>query len=885
MTKKISYANKPVAFYVCKKIAGLKTVRKKNFAIFAITNTIELFVTDLAKPVTKTNLNCQENNKNDSLIKSPHAIYLQTATTTVKSSTNEENLPVRILLDNGSMRTFILKEVSQELKLPIVRNETLSVYFFGVDEAQEKIYDVVKIRLENRDKPSLYIEIEVLVTDKISATNLPAPETNIPKVYKQLKSLQLADSYEYKENKIVILIGSDFHFQVVTGRIKRLDNKLVASETIFGWCIQGQGDFRNQLLSMEITIVKEKSISDQMREIWELENLGINVDSENKDSTVEEIMRKFEEGISCKDKRYKVKLPWKPEMKNALHNNKEVASRRFQTLKKSFINDPVYFSEYSKVLEDYRKENIIESVTEENEILSEDNCFYLPHRAVIREDKTTTRLRVVFDTSSHSKGQLSLNDCLHTGFNLLPDLFLLLIRFRTYSVVVTADIKQAFLQIEIHEEDRNYTRFLWTADPENSNSGEIPETRPSMTRVLFGVTSSPFLLNAIIKHHLKSMYLRKWRTNSPELFHNLKERNLEVDDSPDFYNQTLVPSKVLGVAWNPKEDYFYFDTQSLEKFLLKSKDTKRYILEIAGRIFDPIGYIGPYTIRIKCLIQKIWCLGLDWDEIVPDEIFKIFNDWCYDLKKLSNIRITRHYFSGALPKDIHNIELHLFSDASIKAYGTVAYLRVELNDGNIITSFVASKGKVTPLKTLSLPHLESTGALLSARLSEKIMKGLEFPVQRIFWTDSSIVFFWTKGSPDKFKVFIKNRIQEIHKCSNPSEWFHCPGKDNPNDLISRELSVAELENSDFWWQGPSWLREKKSSWPKPLETHKEVTYPETLEIRKTLAVNTVMKDTNQNINNFIKKYSSFTKLIRITAYCLRFLKNCRITQSDKKRIT
>ncbi|GFY72540.1 reverse transcriptase domain-containing protein [Trichonephila inaurata madagascariensis] len=369
------------------------------------------------KIVTATS-HCQENNKNNSLIKSPHAIYLQTATATVKSSTNEENLPVRILLDNG--------------------NETLSVYSFGADEAQEKIYDVVKIRLENRDQPSLNIEIEALVTDKISATNLPVPETNISKVYKQLKSLHLADSYEYKENKIVILIGSDFYFDVVTGRIKRLDNKLVASETIFGWCIQGQGNFQNQLLSMEI-IVKEKSISDQMREFWELENLGINVDSENKDSMVEEIMRKFEAGISYKDKRYKVKLPWKPEMKNALHNNKEVASRRFQALKKSFINDPVYFSEYSKVLEDNRKENIIESVTEENEILSEDNCFYLPHRAVIREDKTTTRLRVVFDASSHSKGQLSLNDCLHTGFNSLPDLFLLLIRFRIYSVVLTAD--------------------------------------------------------------------------------------------------------------------------------------------------------------------------------------------------------------------------------------------------------------------------------------------------------------------------------------------------------------------------------------------------------------------------------------------------------------
>ncbi|GFY41397.1 integrase catalytic domain-containing protein [Trichonephila inaurata madagascariensis] len=274
-----------------------------------------------------------------------------------------------------------------------------------------------------------------------------------------------------------------------------------------------------------------------------------------------------------------------------------------------------------------------------------------------------------------------------------------------------------------------------------------------MTRVLFGVTSSQFLLNATIKHHLKR-YVDKFPHT-----HKLLENNLYVDD-------------------------VHIGEDNVDKALIVCLESYEIFKDAS----------------------------LDWDEIVPDEIVKIFNDWCDDLRKLSNIRITRHYFSGALPKDIHNIELHLFSDASIKAYGTVAYLRVELSDGNIITSFVASKGRVAPLKTLSLSRLELMGALLSARLSEKnYMKGLEFPVQRIFWTDSSIVFFWIKGSPDKFKVFIKNRIQEIHKCSNPSEWFHCPGKENPGDLISRGLSVAELENSHFWWQGPSWLREKKSS--------------------------------------------------------------------------
>ncbi|GFY69044.1 uncharacterized protein TNIN_128961 [Trichonephila inaurata madagascariensis] len=234
---------------------------------------------------------------------------------------------------------------------------------------------------------------------------------------------------------------------------------------------------------MEI-IVKEKSISDQMREFWELENLGINVDSENKDSMVEEIMRKFEEGISYKDKRYKVKLPWKPEMKNALHNNKEVTA----------------------------------------------------------ED----------------------------------------------SVRVTADIKQAFLQNRDTQETETIQDFFGPQILKTATQINFPHTHKLLENNLYvddvhiGEENVDKALIVCLESYEifkdASMYLRKWRTNSPELFHKLKERNLEVDYSPDFYNQTLVPSKVLGVAWNPKEDYFYFDIQSLEKFLLKSKDTKRYIL-------------------------------------------------------------------------------------------------------------------------------------------------------------------------------------------------------------------------------------------------------------------------------------------------------------------
>ncbi|GFX14091.1 uncharacterized protein TNCV_612961 [Trichonephila clavipes] len=327
----------------------------------------------------------------------------------------------------------------------------------------------------------------------------------------------------------------------------------------------------------------------------------------------------------------------------------------------------------------------------------------------------------------------------------------------------------AFLMIEIDESERDFTRFFWDENPgidlENKRLDIF-----RMNRVLFRVKSSQFLLAATIKHHLKkyvdifpdtfnhlnqslyvddflcgnvnvqaalttcieskqlledaSMDLRKWRTNSSELNQRLKNLNFEVDEHTESLN-TLIASKVLGVGWNEKSDTFYFDSSDLGTFLSKRINIKRYLLQAAGRLFDPVCFIGPYTIRIKCLIQEIWYLGLDWDDKLPKQLEVSWNKWCNEIHYLSEIKIPRYYFQNFLPLNATTLQLHCFLDASKKASGNVAYLRIELNDGNIISSFVASKGWVAPLKTLSIPRLELMGALLSARLSDKIATACE----------------------------------------------------------------------------------------------------------------------------------------------------------------
>ncbi|XP_064477927.1 uncharacterized protein LOC135391560 [Ornithodoros turicata] len=132
----------------------------------------------------------------------------------------------------------------------------------------------------------------------------------------------------------------------------------------------------------------------------------------------------------------------------------------------------------------------------------------MPDSAVIREDRVTTKVRVVFDASSHARSCSSLNECLDKGDCLNPDILQLLIRFRSYTTVVTADIEKAFLQVQIRPEDRDVFRYLWLEQPPSPDafpdvSHKVQTLR--MTRVPFGATSSPFLLSATIQHHLASV--------------------------------------------------------------------------------------------------------------------------------------------------------------------------------------------------------------------------------------------------------------------------------------------------------------------------------------------------------------------------------------------
>lgn len=158
--------------------------------------------------------------------------------------------------------------------------------------------------------------------------------------------------------------------------------------------------------------------------------------------------------------------------------------------------------DYGKITRTREQEQtgIFERVPEE-ETSSNDNksrVYYSPHHAVIGKDRETTKVYIVYNGSAKSsKEELSLNDCLETGENYIPQMFDMLASFRSNSVGLTADVEKAFLMVSIKEEDRNMLCFLWF---DNSDQDRPKIMQFQINRLFFELRPSPSILGATIAH-------------------------------------------------------------------------------------------------------------------------------------------------------------------------------------------------------------------------------------------------------------------------------------------------------------------------------------------------------------------------------------------------
>ena len=233
----------------------------------------------------------------------------------------------------------------------------------------------------------------------------------------------------------------------MTGEVKRRSEGPVAIKTILGWVLNGTSQSQSSSQTsvnlcdshvLKISAIEQKSIcNDKFTRFWEIEN-----SNRKENFSVSEFTQKVE----FNGQRYETPLHWKTDHVLLL-DTFLLAKNRVVSLLKRLKKDPVILKTYDNII----KSEETKGITEE----SPGEVYYLPHHPIIRPEKSTTKLGIVYDASSSIEGP-SLNQCLETGPNLLPKLIDILIRFRSYKVALISDIKQEFFNVSVKESDCDF---------------------------------------------------------------------------------------------------------------------------------------------------------------------------------------------------------------------------------------------------------------------------------------------------------------------------------------------------------------------------------------------------------------------------------------------
>ncbi|XP_036322247.1 uncharacterized protein LOC118736259 [Rhagoletis pomonella] len=258
--------------------------------------------------------------------------------------------------------------------------------------------------------------------------------------------------------------------------------------TIFGWILSGQIPEKVSCFSTQVEQIWSERLDSQLRRFWELEEVPKPKITSPEDEICENLFKSTT--TRARDGRYMVRLPFKPSFPEqiALGQSRTSALQQFLSMERSLLKKTDLKPLYDNVLEEYVTLNHMEVTTPYESAFGDKFwAFYLPHHAVVKPEKKTTKVRVVFNASKKSGSGYSLNDVLCTGPTLQPDLMLLILKWRTYKFVFNGDVEKMYRQILLHDVDQDYQRIVFRSD---TNS---PIRDYKLKTVTFGVNCVPYL--------------------------------------------------------------------------------------------------------------------------------------------------------------------------------------------------------------------------------------------------------------------------------------------------------------------------------------------------------------------------------------------------------
>lgn len=799
----------------------------------------------------------------------------------------------RAVLDSAAQQSFVSESCA--LRLGISQRKSSSHRILGISSATVSTKGLCFLNISSVRGHVVAANHPVVVLENITA-NLPACHVS-GEVKKRTQNLVLADPTFDTPAPIDLLIGADLFAATLNGDpISLGENMPTALSTVFGYVLIGNTPVYSghNPLSVNLLSVTSADLHQSIQRFWQLENLP---DAPTLSPDEMQCESHFTQTHTrCQDGKYQVRLPLK-QSPTVLGDSAKSALCIFKSLENRLKRNPELKKKYVEFMKDY--EDAGHMVVSSSQPSHEEPNFFLPHHEVLRDNK----IRVVFNASAISSSGLSLNSILHSGPKLHNDIPSIIMGFRRHRIVFTCDIRQMFRNIWVHPEDLNLQLIFWRSDDSQ------PLQTYRLTTVTYGMASSPYLANRVVQQLIEDesrshplaanalrgqiyvddallganaeeealllqkdvidlmtkggFSLRKWVSNNKRLLEAVPS---DHHGTPlQFCSKDEPSCNVLGIKWRPEMDVFSYTVT-----MPSLPHTKRSVLAAIARLYDPMGWITPVLFWAKSFMQVLWTKGLQWDDPLPEDLSSQWTSYLRELPCISDIQIPRHIDSH----QAHNVQIHGFCDASEAGYCALVILRVQNNENCITSHLLIAKSRVAPLKRVSLPRLELCGAHMLSKLIQYCASQLNtyLTIHEVFaWSDSTIALSWIKTPAYRLKTFVANRVAEIQDISIPIIWSHIPSEHNPADCGSRGLLPSHLINHPLWWTGPGWLQLSPSHWPK--SSFSTVPSEKLPELKPLLT--TALQTTKLPSSDILVRYSSWTKLQRVTAYILRFIHHCR----------
>nr|CAD2183295.1 unnamed protein product [Meloidogyne enterolobii] len=400
---------------------------------------------------------------------------------TAKVSNGNKIEQAHIFLDSGCEISLILNSFAEKLELkPLMYKKFRGKGLFNKSIVVTSPVFEFEVYLQNEEKIKITARGTDDLVEKLRKFDNKQTQKNENSF---LNSKMLYDLTPH------ILIGIDY-FGKILG-LPEINSGFNILKTKIGNIVIGKGKIREKTESINICQVTSEQ---KIHNWWELEGFGISDNPTEKDDDFAKTH--FEKTVS-RDKNGRYAIEWPTKNKIEISDNLWIAKKRLESVWNKLNRTPELLVEYNKLFDEQLKNGIIEKC---EEMYGRTSVHYIPHHCVINEQKK--KVRIVFDASCRTKEGLSLNNIILRGPVLLPDICGVLLRFRNQKIMISADVKSAFHQISLKENQRDFTRFLWLKNPNTAPiDGNLIKFR--FVRMPFGVIAAPFLLAAVINYHLE----------------------------------------------------------------------------------------------------------------------------------------------------------------------------------------------------------------------------------------------------------------------------------------------------------------------------------------------------------------------------------------------